>query len=518
MLLFLLFQDKCRNVSCPVFNILRGNECVAVYSGFENIPKEVVIMFKEVNGSISLDDPYTNIRKDVFLSIIMEYVVSTVIDVRKVCVLSLYRKNTINHYYTDFILRFGWKSSSAEDLVPRTVKKLFNTQIIRLDFTNTSRVYEAKLLTNLKLLDKFIFVSNVSYVFWFSKHIAMDKACRTVLQIGKLLVCKRITLSVSELNNSDGKSLVQSDGVLNLPMEYRISSDDISVCLDDYLNYIESKIKQNPSNPEKVIDRVIIMLSFFCSIISIVSLCITVFTYLVFKTLRTVPGKINLCLCLSLISAQILQTITIDLTDYHIVCIICGILIHFCWSATLLWMNVASFYLFYCFCLSARSFAQSETRLWLYSIYVFVFSSLLIGINVVYSFLVSNGRSIGYGIDLCYISSEYGLLYTFIIPAGGIVLTNCCFLFAAICWISRRPKMHHANMPNRNNILIYLKMSTLTGICWLFGFLRLLIKSDTFEVLFILTNGLQGMMLMLSFVCNKRVFGLYKQLINRSTN
>ena len=69
-------------------------------------------------------------------------------------------------------------------------------------------------------------------------------------------------------------------------------------------------------------------------------------------------------------------------------------------------------------------------------------------------------------------------------------------------------------MSDRNNILIYLKMSTLTGVCWLFGFLRILSSSDVFEVLFILANASQGLLVMVSFVCNKRVLAYYRRRIH----
>ena len=134
--------------------------------------------------------------------------------------------------------------------------------------------------------------------------------------------------------------------------------------------------------------------------------------------------------------------------------------------------------------------------------------------NVLYSFLVTKGNDFGYGTKLCYVSSTVGLLATFVAPAAIVVLANGCFLLITIRRVSKVPKITRAQMAERNNIPIFLKMSTLTGVCWLFGFLRILSSSNVFEVLFILANASQGLLLMASFVCNKRVLAYYRGLVH----
>ena len=162
----------------------------------------------------------------------------------------------------------------------------------------------------------------------------------------------------------------------------------------------------------------------------------------------------------------------------------------------------------------SRAPGDFHPSLLLYSIYVFGVSSFLVGTNVLYSFLVTKGNDFGYGGNLCYISSTVGLLATFVAPAAVVVLANGCFLLTTIWRVSKVPKIKRAQMTERNNIPVYLKMSTLTGICWLFGFLRILSSSDVFEILFIVANASQGLLLMVSFVSNKRVFAYYRRLLH----
>ena len=63
-----------------------------------------------------------------------------------------------------------------------------------------------------------------------------------------------------------------------------------------------------------------------------------------------------------------------------------------------------------------------------------------------------------------------------------------------------------------------MKMSTLTGVGWIFGFLGILTNVEVFEYLFIVANATQGLFLMVSFVCNRRVLMLFENLIAKLKN
>ena len=140
---------------------------------------------------------------------------------------------------------------------------------------------------------------------------------------------------------------------VSLPDHYIITGNFIEMCTNDYFN-LTSQLLEFISNEKRakshgIWDEIAKILSFVCSCISIVCLIICITTYSLFDTLRTTPGKINLCLCVSLLIAQILQQFTIDLIEYKIACTVFGVLIHFSWAATLCWMSVSSFNLFRCF-------------------------------------------------------------------------------------------------------------------------------------------------------------------------
>ena len=303
------------------------------------------------------------------------------------------------------------------------------------------------------------------------------------------------------------------DAAVTLPEDYIITGNSIEMCADEYFNSIRYALTSSDKdgNALDITVDIAVILSFVCSCVSIVCLLITIVTYLLFEPLRTLPGKINLCLCVSLLIAQILQQFTIDVTEYKTACIIFGALIHFTWSATLFWMSASSFNLFRCFSPSNLGRRDFQPSLGLYAIYVISMSALLVVANIGYNFL--RDGSVGYGKRICYISSTIGLLITFVSPVGVIVLTNTCFLSVTIWRISHTPKPEGSKSADRNNVLIYIKMSTLTGTCWIFGFLRILTDVDVFEILFIIANASQGLFIMMSFVCNRRVLAMFKELV-----
>ena len=337
------------------------------------------------------------------------------------------------------------------------------------------------------------------------------------LPMNPLILCNRVALSLSTLTLSNRSFYRHSSDIgVKLPEDYIITESFVEMCADDYFHLTAQALASPVSNFDYLrnpIDDMAIILSFVCSSVSIICLLITIATYLLFESLRTLPGKINMCLCVSLTVAQALQQFTIDIIEYRLICIICGVLIHFSWSATLCWMSVSSFNLFRCFSPSNISRRDSPLSHGMYAIFVFVMSTLLVVANFMHGLVGADG--LGYGGRICYISSDLGLLLTFVAPVGIIVLSNLAFLSVTIWRISNVPKIKGKRSAERNNVVIYMKMSTLTGFCWIFGFLGILTKVKVFEILFILMNASQGLFLMISFVCNKRVLGLLKERLSK---
>ena len=484
-----------------------------MYSGFDIQRKSVTIHFEEVNATEKMFDPYSNFTTDV-LPVVRREILEEMLNA-SVVFLRVYQKQGANNSYeSDFIIEYHWYSTSDEDLVPNEIKRFFDPVFVNISLLHTSGYFKARLITKHKKIigtsDLIFHEKKYSLVFHYHERPLGLLVSRAVLRMNKLLICNRVTLSRSEFNQSGDSLTLLSGDVIQLTQAYMVTDSQIHVCLDEYIEN-ESKSTFQEQN-KSTMQHIVVILSFVCSIISIVCLLITVVIYALLKPIRTVPGQINLCLCVALLGSQILQQFTMDLVEFPTACVVFGALIHLSWSTTLFWMNVSSFNLFRIF--SPKNIGlEIKPSLVIYSVYVVGMSCMLVAGNVMYGFFASDDKSVGYGQadrQICYISSVNGLLITFIGPVGAIVLSNILFLAVTVRRISKTsmPEGSHSN--ERNNVLIYIKMSTLTGCCWLFGFIGIWTGAYVFEILFILTNASQGLFLMLSFVCNKRILTLLR--------
>ena len=99
-------------------------------------------------------------------------------------------------------------------------------------------------------------------------------------------------------------------------------------------------------------------------------------------------------------------------------------------------------------------------------------------------------------------------IITFIVPAVVALLSNIA-LFSYVVFKIMNINIASEKMNlERNYFVIYARLSTLTGVTWIFGFINLLIRHDILGYLFIVLNASQGVFIMIAFVLNKRVCSL----------
>lgn len=152
----------------------------------------------------------------------------------------------------------------------------------------------------------------------------------------------------------------------------------------------------------------------------------------------------------------------------------------------------------------------------------------------------------------CWISNPLASLIVFGAPIFIILVINIVFFVRTIMHISRTSKASKTDLSKqasdnsisnahtkRSDLTLYIRMSTVIGVTWIFGFIWSITKSFA-EVqsqticIIILSQGIisttfnvsQGIFIFMAFVCNRRVMSLYaklwararKQLIPKRTN
>lgn len=295
----------------------------------------------------------------------------------------------------------------------------------------------------------------------------------------------------------------------------------IRICAEDFIS-MTKKLQQHKtkSRPTTSFEDGVTpqgILSVVCTCISLLCLLLTLATYSLFKELRTQPGINNMALVICLIAAQALfqfgnnQAASVPERE----CQVIGVLVHFFWLMVMFWMNICSIHMCRVFAsittVSASKSCFKQTMI--YVIYTFVASTVFVLINIIVSLKSSDFKGMGYGGTLCYITDYRMVGYVFAVPVGCVILLNLATFILVVVKIIRMPTIKSDTKHTRNYFAIYAKLSTITGITWIFGFIYFFTESEAVEYIFIIFNATQGVFIFVSFICNKRVLDMYRNTI-----
>ena len=321
-------------------------------------------------------------------------------------------------------------------------------------------------------------------------------------------------LSDFENNNSTSIILKHSNKTVSLKDFLRINITHINMCADDYQRFLPIQIissKKLTSN--QYIVGLISLTGIVCSMLCLI---ITIIVYISFPALRTQPGINNLYLSVSLFFAFafMLTGLTHTLQGTGIVCTIIGLTGHLFWLNSIFWMNICCFHMFKSFGNLQNSVSKNLTQK--YTAYSLIMSFVFIITNIVYSEIDSNGLDIGYGKsdNFCYIVQQEMILYTMTTPTDLVLVSNLVMYIIVICRIYRTPNVSSSTMKNRKNFSIYVKLSTVTGTAWFTYIPAMFTNNFVVQIIFNTLVSLQGVFIMLAFVCNRRVMLLLKEKIH----
>ena len=257
-----------------------------------------------------------------------------------------------------------------------------------------------------------------------------------------------------------------------------------------------------------------VTLVFVC--LSIICLLITLFTYMLFPTLKSQPGINNMILCTCLIAGYLLFTFGIGQTDLEFGCKIMGGVVHFSWVFVFFWTNVCSFHMYRAFG-TLNQFQASNNKLAMttkYFLYSIFSTSLVIGINIGITYYTTEGASLGYGSEktgLCYVYEPMMTVYTVALPAISLAILNITMFVIVVCRVQRVTDITKHVQNEKNYFSVYIRLSTITGMAWIAAIPMMLSDLVVFNYIFIILTCSQGIYLMLAFTCTKKVRALYSE-------
>ncbi|XP_046849393.1 LOW QUALITY PROTEIN: uncharacterized protein LOC124442926 [Xenia sp. Carnegie-2017] len=295
--------------------------------------------------------------------------------------------------------------------------------------------------------------------------------------------------------------------------EYDIRNREIFICISDGLQN-KTRIINWTSDSSTTVRG---YLNVYCLIIPIVSLFLVIITHFLFPELRNLPGKNVMNLSISLFLAQLFPLL--PNMDNHVLCHVMAALRQYlpriichhgndCVDTLKTFVSKTV----------AKKRSKSEENKKFFKCVAFTWSlpAFFVIICVVLD------RTDSYAVYdkelMCWFDNEHALNYLFVLPVGIILLFNVVVFSLTVYHIQRTRSdttiLRHDKRRDRNMLWIYVKISSLMGFAWLFGFLYLLVDSLILLYLFSISASLEGVYIAVAFVMKKSIWQKYKQLFH----
>ncbi|KAK0058017.1 adhesion G-protein coupled receptor D1 [Biomphalaria pfeifferi] len=263
------------------------------------------------------------------------------------------------------------------------------------------------------------------------------------------------------------------------------------------------------------------VLTVACLSVSMFCLLCTVCTYLFFSVLRNVAGMHNLFISLSLLLAQASLLLSVHVRLYGAACTAVGIMTHFFWLTTFCWSFFCCFHMYSIFKSTNRTIYASSHIKWLMVKRIIL--SMLVPLAIVSSVIASDyfsseGQGLGYGSISCYLNSANLVLISLGAPIACVLALNSFFFISSVYEIYKIRKLQqntNFKKDERQQMCVYMKLSTLTCMFWGLAILSEALDNDPLRFLSIIINGLQGLFIAMSYMGNRRVLTLYVQWVGR---
>ncbi|XP_033640570.1 uncharacterized protein LOC117300833 [Asterias rubens] len=331
------------------------------------------------------------------------------------------------------------------------------------------------------------------------------------------LLCYHIKLSSpSQYIVQEGVIKFKVDGRVYESTEYLIFPDgSAQVCKDNFrdpwLAY---------SRPQEIINIV-------GTSISSLALVLTFVTYSVFPSLRTVPGKATMNFVVALFAAEILLLVGGYIPrDSTGVCTGMAVALHYIWLACFFWMTALGYDVSRTFSVRAGprlTDSSSHALLWM-CLFSWGTPLLALAACLPVHFISPStpGVDFSYGRGgTCWIRPEMANLMAFGLPVMASLIVNCVLFINTIIGLRASKKITRfierdksAVQRARDEFFIYLKVSVLMGLTWVWFFLAGFTGATVLLYIATILNAFHGVFVFVAFVCTRRVWTMWRRKLD----
>ena len=333
-----------------------------------------------------------------------------------------------------------------------------------------------------------------------------------------------LNMSFIAIENGLIETMINKKQKVYFPEQYLPTAEGIGICFR--ISPKASKIhawSTTLTNIEKKLSVCFLFLSILLEII-------TLLTYLLFRELRTIPGKNLMALVVALIGCDIIiLALFFTKAINENLCSIIAVLLHFQSLSVSTWSIVIAFDLWITFSHTFRV-ERSKTVLMNYNIIGWGLPAAFVLVCLTVDIVVRGETPlIGYGgSEHCWITSVYARLIVYIGPFSLITLTS--FLIVSLVMIKLKQSYKStARMINKKQPINYTKMAM--KLCLVLGASELIgliqvpkqnVNSETLKafneslgLLYNVVRTLRGTFIFFIFICNKQVLDKFKAMLCR---
>ncbi|XP_028399588.1 uncharacterized protein LOC114522997 [Dendronephthya gigantea] len=347
-----------------------------------------------------------------------------------------------------------------------------------------------------------------------------EKACRKPqYDVRRLKLLNWTCLFMNETFSNSSQHIVQyENGSVFIsshqrvyePKDYHRHGENITVCG----NFTKYFLKTTKTSTTQLFSTAEFNLTVVGYTSSIISLLLVLITYFLFSELRTLPGKMTICLAIALLFSQLFFLVDIFGDFSGSLCKGIAIILHYLYLASFSWMTVLAYDVAKTFTSNGRrSQTHREQRIFLLcSLYAWGLPLLLVGLALC---MENTGViDISYGnAYYCWITNQVSLVIFFITPVMIMILFNIVALVLVLTLIRRERKITKRviyRSTTKQDFSVCWKLTTVFGITWVLGLG--VPYHVALRIAFILLNSLQGFFLMVGFIMTKRTLNLYLRM------
>lgn len=304
------------------------------------------------------------------------------------------------------------------------------------------------------------------------------------------------------ISGAEGTLLLESGNLTN--SDYKLEGEQMFICVPTSLAQTVNKEELWPV-PNFILSVVLIIMSILCLVAQLILYC-------VYKALRNIPGLILICLCSSLLLAQLMFLVTLfveTLPEVGYWCSALAIMKHYAFLASFFWTNVMAFDVAQMLSTMALK-SQGKTKFIWYNVYAWGCPLLAVGAAIIADFC--DGDIVpAYGAAGCWFGTLYGLLTYFLGPVYLIIVVNIVLYTISIISIVRAAQQTKMVNPNlKERLYLAIKLIVVMGLPWIFA-AAVISENLIVKYIFVILNATQGIQIFICYVFSKTVIKLIRK-------